>query len=294
MKKRSTISFVKRGLLIGFLSFSFSSFIYADPSVTFAIDKIDGEIQYDITSTDNNGASRLIFPYDNTIAEITATYYINKYRIAINAGTTIGNASSTGQDFDWVDGLPTVYSESRSNIHSMHKIGVEVARQFKRHKNIMMFARLDYRDMSMDWTDTNQTNSGGGSVSVSGQTIDFDQKGYLLSVGLNYFMPLSPSVMLVLTPYLHVAYIDLETDYYARDLVTSQESYPWGAGAQINIDKTFKKYGTIGLHVGYNYVQDTDSTMEFKTKSTGNVYAELPSEYKEDRLKIGVYYRYRF
>ncbi|MBN2768933.1 MAG: hypothetical protein JXQ68_07485 [Campylobacterales bacterium] len=91
-----------------------------------------------------------------------------------------------------------------------------------------------------------------------------------------------------------MAYIDLETEYFARDLVTSQKSYPWGAGAQVNLEKSFKKYGTLGLHIGYNYVEDTSATMEFKTKSTGIVYAELPSDYKEDRLKVGIYYRYKF
>ena len=74
MERSVLISFVKRGLLVGCFSFLMTSFSYADPSITFAIDKIDGEIQYDITSTTNNGASRLVFPYDNTIAEITATY----------------------------------------------------------------------------------------------------------------------------------------------------------------------------------------------------------------------------
>ncbi len=293
MERSAVISFMKKGLLVGCFSFLTMSFSYADPSVTFAIDKIDGEIQYDITSTENNGASRLIFPYDNTIAEITATYNINKYRVSLNVGTTIGKGSTQGQDFDWVDGLPTIYSESRSNIQDMMKLGIEVARQYGNHKNIMMFARLDYRDMNMDWTDTNQT-SGGGSVSVNGKTIDFNQKGLLFSTGINYYMPLSPSVLLVLTPYLHVAYIDLETEYYLRDLVTSQKSYPWGAGAQVNLEKSFKKYGTLGLHIGYNYVQDTDATMNFKTKSTGVTYAKLPSEYKEDRLKFGLYYRYKF
>ncbi|MBN2768932.1 MAG: hypothetical protein JXQ68_07480 [Campylobacterales bacterium] len=183
MGKGSLVFFVKRGLFVGLLGFSFCSFIYGDPSITLAVDKIDGEIRYDISSTTTDGASRLIFPYDNTIAEITATYNINKYRISLNAGTTIGHGSTRGQDFDWVGGLPTIYSESRSNIHDMMKFGIEVARQYKNYKNIVMFGRLDYRDMNMDWTDTNQT-SGGGSVSVSGQTIDFNQKGYLFSTGL--------------------------------------------------------------------------------------------------------------
>jgi hypothetical protein len=287
------VFFVKRGLLIGCLSCLITSFSFSDPSFTIAVDKIDGEIQYDITSPLDNGASRLIFPYDNTIAEITATYNINQYRVSLNAATSLSKGSSKGEDFDWSEGLPIIYSESRSNIHDMKKFGIEVAKQFRNHKNIFLFGRLDYRDMNMDWTDTNQTGTN-GNTAVNGKTIDFNQKGYLFSTGFNYYLPLSQSVLLVLTPYFHVAYIDLETEYLMRDLVTSQKSYPWGAGAQINLEKSFKEYGTLGLHLGYNYVEDTSATMKFTTKSSGSTYAKLPSDYKEDRLKFGLYYRYKF
>lgn len=272
------------------ISMSFLSFAFATEA-RVSVDRVDGEILYNIKDAEGRYSSRLVFPYKLDTATVGLKFELPKeYWLLVEASMPIQKFNSEGEDFDWIMGKSTIYSSSFSDIQAYRALNVTFSKSYR--KNLDFFLKMGYSYLNTQWHNTSQisflTNA---RQFATGQTIDFRHTGYKFSTGMEWRYDFGYGLRAIFAPHIDAGYARILTNYHMRDVDFTQDVFPFGFGIGVSIEKSLGRYGTLGIGLDSSFMKDAKSDAKL---NVNGVSYNPASDYKSSQYSFGVYYRYDF
>lgn len=286
------IAWLARLVKMAFLSLSCVHGSESMPSsASLQLDRIDGELVYNIKGESGLHVSRLNFPYKLDVAKIGLEFELPLgYMLTINGAIPFSKHHSVAEDFDWIKDESLIYSSSSSIVSKYRNINMKVSKNY--NQNINYFIGFRYAILGTQWYDTTQTNLETGSQSfIDRNTLKFKHADYSLTGGINWKHNINSKMEVAFSPYVSIGYANIQTNYLMRDMVFEQKVFPFGAGLKTHLKKSLSSKSYLGIELDTSYVKNTKAHAILRDEA---IVYKPKTDYRNRQYTFGIYYKYVF
>ena len=235
--------------------------------------------------------SRLLFPAKADILAITLSGPIAEgWEFSLSGRRKSRAFDRSGEDFDFMHRMLTVYSRSRSRLQKFEQLSLTVT---KRYDAVFWQASLEKMRSKIGWYDTQQRNLLRETYTqTEGETLRYEQRAWRLifSPGWRY-----RTTELLFTISGSLFYHNGKTidRHLLRHFFTVQKPRGIGYGYRLKLCKALGEACRLCAHYHFTRFSDHKTEMEYYT-SEGFGYLALPSAFTTRRSFSLISVDYRF
>jgi hypothetical protein len=279
----------KRYILLLVIPFLYSSSLAGTLSSTVKLNYLNGTSSYDVYQNDLKAT--LIFPYKVYTLDIGLSYLHKDINYYGGYSTSLKAKDTMGEDFDWKNNTPTVYSSSKNVLKDYSKIEFDISKRW--NEQILYGFNYRYKEYFFVWYDTNQIDYISNSKdSLKGETLKYTQYIYDMSIYIGVDIIKNDKYNLVLTPSINYLYVDSKDEHILRNFYTKQENKLYSYKLLIHNKFNINKNCYVFMDYSYQQFSD-DSTMDF-FNNDNILYKSLNAaiELKEQKVSFGINYKF--
>ena len=262
-------------------------------NIDLSIKTNNGQSSYIVNSNNSqNLKSKLIFPFNYNTVDIEYKHPFKYFKVGFYSSFLINSQTTNGEDYDWQNNNPTVYSKSDNTIDKYNNVGLVLTKNI--FKDIDIFTKFNYQNLDMYWINTYQKDYvKNKNEYISGNTLKFEQEFYIYSLGIKYKKNILKRVFFELNPSLNYSYINTKDTHILRDFYTIQNIKAFGYEINCKLIYNITTNSKFKLSLNYIHIEDKNVNMEYYNNLNGK-YASYPSSYIYKNTTIGIHYNYNF
>lgn len=270
---------IKKLFLITFLTF-YHSVICAN-TIDLAINQVSGTSTYEVKAKPLGLKSRLHFPYDFYVLNISFYDDFLNGDIKIGASFPLTNQRKVSQDYDWKNDQLTVFSTSNSHLDKFYAVHVEWETELINRFDLV--SKILLQELDTTWSNTKQYDYVKDFESVSlGNTLEFEQNYFLFDVGINYLAwKTKKTKFLVEAKYIN-GLVKFKDTHLLRDFYTLQDSKVHGHSLELKLGYSLGSAGNLSFGFLKKNLHDRKALMDYFSTS-GSKFASYPSNYQDKR-----------
>lgn len=270
-----------------------ANYLFASEGLNVYLGGQDGESNYYVNNASSNFLeSKLIFPIESHIMGLEFQKNVNKYRFNIGFEDQIKDTQETkhGEDFDWKNHIPTVYSFSNNFITKNQTFFLESSTDIDLDVINNITLRISQKKLNFKWTDTEQYNyTTDTSTLLQGDTLRYSQK--IQKIGLS-LLSNKESSNLLYKGWINYYDIVSRDEHIVRNLETTTHNHGFGYEVELGYKYLISENASLKALLKYERFKDAD-TMSYHLNSTTITSYPSTMEYKIFSSLLGFEYSFK-